>query len=70
MSMEDRTAEAKPRVRLTGVDGNAFMIIGACHKAAKRAGWDAKRWDGVRAEMTGGDYDHLLATAQKHFEVT
>jgi hypothetical protein len=59
----------KPSVKLLGRDGNAFAIMGACSKAAKRAGWPKEKVDAVLAEMMGGDYDHLLAVACKHFKV-
>jgi len=58
---------SKPTVVLG--DGNAFMIIGRCSKVAKRAGWSPEKWRKVKTEMMAGDYDHLLATAQKHFDV-
>jgi len=59
----------KPTVQLSGQDGNAFMILGLCQKAAKRAGWPAEKIASVMTEMRGGDYDHLLQTAMKYFEV-
>ena len=63
------TTEAKPVVELTGRDGNAFAIIAACRRAARGAGWDTARWQAVQADMTGGDYDHLLVVAMTHFDV-
>ena len=59
----------KPTVKLAGQDGNAFAILGACQKAARQAGWSAERIKAVIQEMTAGDYDHLLATAMKNFDV-
>jgi hypothetical protein len=59
----------KPEVKLVGEDGNAFMILALCRKAARRAGWSDDHWESVRREMTSGDYDHLLQTALEHFEV-
>lgn len=32
----------KPKVRLTGEDGNVFVLMGICRKALKRAGQDDK----------------------------
>lgn len=61
--------ERKPKVKLVGTDGNAFAVIGACTKAAKRAGWDQGRISTIRSEMLSGDYDHVLQTAMKYFEV-
>lgn len=59
----------KPKVKLVGTDGNAFAILGACQRAAKKAGWDSSRLKTVMDEMKAGDYNHLLVTAMKHFEV-
>lgn len=47
-------------------DGNAFAIIGAGRRELERTG----RGDEVSAftaEMTAGDYDHLLQTLLKWF---
>ncbi len=61
--------EPKPTVRLVGQDGNAFAILGACQRAAKAAGWPQEKVDAFRAEATSGDYDNLLATCMKWFDV-
>lgn len=61
--------ESKPFVQLTEHDGNAFIIIGGCRKAAKRAGWSDAKWQSVQAEMMSGDYNHLLEVVCKYFEV-
>jgi hypothetical protein len=59
----------KPIVTLIGQDGNAFNILGLCRRAAKEAGWPQEQIDAVLGEMKSGDYNHLLQTAMKHFEV-
>jgi ERCC4-related helicase len=61
--------KTKPIVTLVGQDGNAFNILGLCQRAAKQAGWTQEHINDVMKEMKAGDYDHLLATAMKHFEV-
>ena len=66
---EDVMSNDKPKVKLVGQDGNAYAIMGACQKAARRAGWSAERIKAVIDEMTAGDYDHLLATAMNNFNV-
>lgn len=68
--MSDETnAEAKPTVALSCADGNAFSIIAACRKAGRRAGWSHERCDAFRKEAMAGDYDSLLQTVYKHFDV-
>lgn len=60
---------AKPTLKLLGMDGNVFAVLGAASRAAKNAGWDKEKWAKVRAEAIKGDYDHVLQTLMKHFEV-
>lgn len=69
MSTTKTSPEMKPVVRLIGEDGNAFMVLGLCRHAARRAGWSEEQWTKVREEMTFGDYNMLLATAMKYFDV-
>jgi len=56
-------------VELVGQDGNAFAILGACRKAARKGGVPQEEIDKFMEEATSGDYDHLLATAMKWFNV-
>ena len=58
-----------PIVKLTGTDGNAYAIMGACLKAARQACWSAEQVKLVLDDMMAGDYDHLLQTAMKNFDV-
>lgn len=66
---EEEEVDERPFVQLTGNDGNAFAIIGACQKAARRANWPKNRIDAVRDDMMAGDYDHLLQVARENFDV-
>jgi len=59
----------RPIVKLVGEDGNAYAILGSCRRAAKKAGWSAEKIKSVMDEMRSGDYNHLLGTAMKHFDV-
>ena len=61
--------EKKPVVKLIGQDGNAFMILGLCQRAARKAGWSKEQIDAAINEMRAGDYNHLLATAMDRFDV-
>ena len=56
----------KPELKLSGVDGNAFMLLGVARKVALANGMD---WDKINKEATEGDYDHLLQTLMKYFDV-
>lgn len=66
-SEDPMSTDTKPSVTLG--DGNAFAILGACQKAARRAGWDRDRISAFVTEATGGDYDHLLRVVMTHFDV-
>ena len=57
------------QVQLTGNDGNAFAILGNCQKAARQAGLTKDQIDEFMNEAMSGDYDHLLQTCMKYFEV-
>ncbi len=57
------------KVKLLGEDGNAFFILGRCLQAMRRAGISEKERDEFRKEATSGNYDHLLATCFKWFDV-
>lgn len=61
--------QPKPIVNLIGQDGNAFAILGACTKAGRKAGWSKDQIDAFQSEATSGDYDNVLQTALKYFEV-
>jgi hypothetical protein len=59
----------KPKLKLIGLDGNAFMILGAALKAARKAGWTAEMIGEFQTQAMSGDYKHLLSTVADWFEV-
>ena len=63
------TKYPKVKVKLIGCDGNAFAIIGACLKEAKRKGLTKDQLDEFKTEAMSSDYDHLLKTCMDYFEV-
>jgi hypothetical protein len=56
-------------VRLVGEDGNAFAILGRCQQAMRQAGVSKAEIDAFLTEAKSGDYDHLLQTCMRWFEV-
>ena len=56
----------KPILKLLGQDGNAFAILGMARRVALKNGLD---WNAIKTEAKSGDYNHLLQTMMKHFEV-
>ena len=57
------------KVKLLGKDGNAFMILGLCQRAAREDKWPEEEIDKFMKEAKSGDYNHLLQTAMKYFDV-
>lgn len=60
---------AMPFVQLTGQDGNAFAILGRCQRAARREDVPADEIEAFMADATSRDYDYLLQTVMRFFEV-
>lgn len=56
------------KLDLDGLDGNAFSLIGAFQRAARRQGWAPDEINAVRFEATRKDYDHLLQVLVLHTE--
>ena len=66
-----------PPLDMVGEDGNAFAIMGKAHKAYLKFHRDLGEiravaeagWQKIREEMMAGDYDHLIQTVIKNFDV-
>lgn len=58
----------KVKLDLSGLDGNAFTLMGAFSKAAKQQGRTKEEIQIVMTECQSGDYDHLLQTLLKNTE--
>ncbi|NBR25806.1 MAG: hypothetical protein EBU08_18910 [Micrococcales bacterium] len=56
----------KVKLKLVGLDGNAFSIMGAFQHQARKEGWTTTEIDEVLNEAMSSDYHHLLATISKH----
>ena len=56
----------KVLLELVGLDGNAFAVIGAFRRAAKKCGWTKQEIDDVTKDAMSGDYNHLLAVIANH----
>lgn len=57
-----RDAHGPVDLDLIGLDGNAFALLGAFRREARRSGWPTEAITAVTEEAMSGDYDHLLAT--------
>lgn len=56
----------KVKLRLKGLDGNAFVLMGAFSRQAEKEDWTKEEIDKVLDECTSGDYSHLVATLIKY----
>ena len=56
----------KVTLELVGLDGNAYSVMGAFEKQARREKWSKEKINSVLAEAMSGDYNHLLATIMDH----
>ena len=68
MPQATKTINKRVNLKLVGLNGNAFAVLGAFQRAASRQGWTKEEIDTVIEEATSGEYDHLLATIMKHCE--
>ena len=55
----------KPVLKIIGTDGNAFALL----SKARRATRENMDWETIQKEAMSSDYDHLLKTLMKHFEI-
>ena len=56
----------KVKLKLVGLDGNAFNIMGAFQRQCRKEGWTTEEIDVVLEDAMSSDYHHLLATIAKH----
>lgn len=56
-------------VNITGVDGNAFNILGICTREMKRHHLPKSEIDKFFDEATSGGYDDLLRVVMQWFNV-
>jgi hypothetical protein len=61
-----QVVQKKVKLKLVGLDSNAYSIMGAFSNAARKDKWTDEETNTVLDEAMSGDYDHLLATIQAH----
>lgn len=64
--MENKTVN----LDLVGLDGNAFSLMGAFQRQAKKEKWTKEEIDLVLTECQSGDYNHLVATLAEYCDPT
>jgi hypothetical protein len=58
----------KVKLDLVGLDGNAFVLMWAFQKQARREGWTKDEIKVVIDKCISGDYDNLIVTLWDHCE--
>lgn len=53
-------------LELEGLDGNAFSLMGAFSKQARKEGWTPEEIKTVLDEAQSGDYNNLVSTLMNH----
>lgn len=56
----------KVKLKLVGLDGNAFSLMGAFRKQARKEGWSPEEISFVIDKCMSGDYNNLLATLMRY----
>ena len=67
-TLEELKAAEVP-LKLSGTNGNAFAILAKCKRAAEKFGCTKEAVTELMDEMKSGDYDHLMATAARYFDI-
>lgn len=58
----------KIKLTLVGLDGNAFALMGAFQRQARREKWSQTEIDDVLNRAQSGDYNNLLRVLMEHCE--
>ena len=56
------------KLNLVCLDGNAYALMGAFMKQARREKWEKEEIDLVIAKAKSGDYNNLLAVLMTHIK--
>lgn len=62
-----KVQSGKIELDLTGPNGNAFIVVGTIAKLMRKLKFHPDQITAVTKEMMSKDYEHLIATAEKHF---
>ena len=64
-----RKPTEKPKIKLVGVNGNAYNILGIAKEALMNADADSEYVDQYLEEAMSGDYDHLLQVTMEYADI-
>ena len=65
-----KSMSKKVKMQLVGLDGNAFSILGAFSRNARKQGWTPEEINAVTNKAMSGEYDYLLATIMDNVDMS
>ena len=57
----NQTEPKKIKLKLVNLDGNAFSLMGAFQRQARKEKWTQEEIEAVMKDAMSGDYGHLLS---------
>lgn len=57
----------KVQIDLSGPDGNTLALVAIAHNIGRQLGKDKDELDAIRKDMLSSNYDHVVATLEKHY---
>ena len=60
----------KPKVKLSGKDGNVFNLIGICSAALKKEGYREQATEMAKKCFASGSYDEALSIMMEYCDVS
>jgi len=63
------STKQKPKVKLTGQDGNVFNLIGVCRKVLQKNGMAKEATELVNRCFSAGSYEEALAIMGEYLDV-
>jgi len=65
---QDSSQKERPKMRLEGMDGNIFAVLGSASRLLKRAGQDAEAKEMSDRVYASGSYDEALSIISEYVE--
>jgi len=65
---QDSSQKKRPKMRLEGMDGNIFAVLGSASRLLKRAGQDAEAKEMSDRVYASGSYDEALSIISEYVE--
>jgi hypothetical protein len=56
----------KVKLKMVGLDGNAFAVMAAFERQARKEGWTQEEINAVLDKAMAGDYSNLISTIAEH----